>query len=99
QHPPLPSFPTRRSSDLDHVAPGRRGLLHAEAEVAQARLDEDRLGHAEGGLDHEERTAIQPQDVLENDRVSGQPERVRRLDEALRSEEHTSELQSLAYLV
>src|SRR6266705_2968990 len=39
---------------LDHIAPRRRGLLHAEAEVAQTRLDQDRLGHAEGGLDHEQ---------------------------------------------
>src|SRR5258707_12019073 len=68
---------------LDHIAPRRRGLLHAEAEVAQTRLDQDRLGHAEGGLDHEQRAAVEPQDVLENDRVRRQPERMRRLDEAL----------------
>ncbi len=68
---------------LDHVAPGRRGLLHAEAEVGEARLDQDRLGHAERRLDHEQRAAVEPQDVLEYDRVRRQPERVRGLDEAL----------------
>src|SRR5687767_12627255 len=42
---------------LHHVAPRRLRLLHAEAEIAQAGLDEDRLRHAERRLDHQQRAA------------------------------------------
>src|SRR5437867_11317831 len=72
---------------LHHVAPRRRRLLHAEAEVAQARLDEDRLAHPERGLDDEQRRAVVPEDVLGHDHARGQAQHVRRLDEALLAQE------------
>src|SRR5437762_1392048 len=68
---------------LDHVAPRGRGLLHAEAEIAQAGLDQNRLAHAEGGLDDQQGRAVMPQDVLENDHVGRQAQDMSRLDEIL----------------
>src|SRR5205823_9828568 len=90
-HLGLHSFPTRRSSDLEP------GAVHgvAVAEEPQAVLTVD-LGVAAGGVL-----------VLENDGVTPVPAQgygpagVEFADQGrpLRSEEHTSELQSLAYLV
>src|SRR6185503_18975928 len=53
--------PPRRGEELaafhDHVAPAGQRRLGAEAEIAEARLDEDRLAEHEAGLhdDHRER--------------------------------------------
>src|SRR5205823_14710356 len=74
-HRILPSFPTRRSSDLDRASRPLRVVDPA------AVLDERSVVLAEGG-----------QRVAEIDRDLG----CRRTS---RSEEHTSELQSLAYIV
>src|SRR5690606_41610006 len=73
--PNLHSFPTRRSSDLDPVAPVERAFEHVQeplrlGDVAVAR---DRVLHRRAGEFHEEAQ--------------------------LRSEEHTSELQSRENLV
>src|SRR5262249_60690756 len=81
-HRALPSFPTRRSSDLTHVALRRpdllRGLVLVEPGLPPAAL-------LPGSPDGERFAAVRS-------------ERTRRLTE-MRSEEHTSELQSLTNLV
>src|SRR5207245_2730192 len=56
--------PPLRADDLgpvgDHVPPRRERRLHAEAEVAQARLDEDVRAHADGRRhDHDRRDVRQ----------------------------------------
>src|SRR5205085_10257612 len=96
-HPHTPSFPTRRSSDLCKVPPGRRDLLAAvmglegvTCEVSVVRIagdgppDRDRRRQ-------EERAASVPG-------VRGK-ERDPQAAGAERSEEHTSELQSQSNLV
>src|SRR5206468_11994137 len=99
-HPPsLPSFPTRRSSDLDHShRPAASAPLHDEDDARILRLQgaphrgNPRRGD-EGGPDGGGITvklpALDPQAVPVV-RGSGYPER---------SEEHTSELQSRSDLV
>jgi len=72
---------------VDHVPPRGRRLCTPKPRVAQARLDQDRLGHAERRLDHQQRAAVEPQDVLEDDGVRRQAERVRGLDEILLPQE------------
>src|SRR5205823_9724671 len=72
RHPDLPSFPTRRSSDLGAAALGRA----ATARVMALRPDGDEVRLRDGQA------------------VEGGGVRL-----VTRSEEHTSELQSLAYLV
>src|SRR5205823_14537714 len=72
----LPSFPTRRSSDLEAAAGfgdvvGRTGEGEADPAVAVDRVEIAARGHRDTGPG----------------------------EQATRSEEHTSELQSLAYLV
>src|SRR5205823_13784888 len=94
-HPHLPSFPTRRSSDLDR--PGRvlRRTLFllfllahhvvVEQEVVAVRDEQIRGGFLDAD----------PDDALVVLAQFGHQWREIRI----RSEEHTSELQSLAYLV
>src|SRR5205823_9231296 len=89
-HPPAPprdlhSFPTRRSSDLD-ARPARRLPLVREPEL------HGRARAADGEVAADRLHA--PSVSLVRD--LGRDRRDRR---RLRSEEHTSELQSLAYLV
>src|SRR5205823_10651864 len=98
--PPHPhSFPTRRSSDLDIVK--TRGekvstvevesVLHALAGVKQAAVvgvPDDLLGEA-----------VRAYVVLDGNAGLTQEDILRFARTKLRSEEHTSELQSLAYLV
>src|SRR5205823_14868402 len=77
----LPSFPTRRSSDL--------GAYRVEREFpARALHRPSRLPESDGG-------------ELREDSRRGvvRPSSPRHAGRLLRSEEHTSELQSLAYLV
>src|SRR5205823_7913263 len=89
---PLPS-PTRRSSDLPWVGPGAAGVSHS---VARPDWTAERDAHRhQGNGDHELA-------VPQLHRVAGRhpvpPDRV--IDRGPgRSEEHTSELQSLAYIV
>src|SRR5205823_14266447 len=93
----LPSFPTRRSSDL------LRGVLRACAAELPAREPEQGRGAAYGGSRDPRRSA--PGDGMSEvatTPVTTVPVDERSLSgvrEAARSEEHTSELQSLAYLV
>src|SRR5205823_14722506 len=93
--PPLHSFPTRRSSDL--FAPG-------------SRLVEDTLMGRYGASRHFVRQALfqlERQGIVLREKNIGatvrfySAEEVRQIYEVreMRSEEHTSELQSLAYLV
>src|SRR5205823_14372661 len=93
----LPSFPTRRSSDLvvfgaDAFAPRRPERRDLRARVAAPlrfveELDVFRIGARPAAFD-----------VMDAERVEplGDLQLVR---DGKRSEEHTSELQSLAYLV
>ena len=57
-----------RLSLTDHLAPGRRRRLDAEADVAQRRLEEDRRGQAEAGIDEDHRHEVR-QDVADQDAV------------------------------
>src|SRR5205823_14687089 len=94
-----PSFPTRRSSDLDAVTRQKPGACGRRA--AHDRLDERRAAllaevDADAGDLAAERFVLALDLVrCQKDGVAGIAQGV---DEA-RSEEHTSELQSLAYLV
>src|SRR5205823_13909683 len=92
-HPDLLAFPTRRSSDLP--APVERKFLSDRFEDADAVLGFSKklkdfypisVDHGAGGLTN-----------LDFARISKHLRKLRPL--ATRSEEHTSELQSLAYLV
>src|SRR5205823_14316226 len=83
-HPHLPSFPTRRSSDLKNFEAKTRAL------VAQYDTFEPVKGyHVNGALTLGE-------NIADN---SGLAIAYKAYHLSLRSEEHTSELQSLAYLV
>src|SRR5205823_12437519 len=92
-HPPLPSFPTRRSSDLEETWIRTADQFLSDADAIRSRLPEalDRLAaRAALNLDCVE-------EVLQDKRIEqNAPESRSRTQ---RSEEHTSELQSLAYLV
>src|SRR5205823_9556643 len=88
-HPYLHSFPTRRSSDLEHLrghAERRTALLHCH--VRDEVRDEEALlrGDERGGGIVDEVAMLDRSDAVLNRAWQ-------------RSEEHTSELQSLAYLV
>src|SRR5205823_13893094 len=86
RHPPhLHSFPTRRSSDLPWAS--RR-----QSRVRRANRGQQRLG-----FHHHARTAPVGAIIDRAMRVAGV--QAIRAAHARRSEEHTSELQSLAYLV
>src|SRR5687767_15555891 len=94
-HRDLPSFPTRRSSDLRRGGGGFR----------PSRGDEPTLRLAGGGRGGgKARSAEAPglrtgsEAQMKRQRAEQGGRRAERLA-ALRSEEHTSELQSLAYLV
>src|SRR5207302_10567948 len=97
--PALPSFPTRRSSDLDHAA--RRlagdGRLVGDP-VEEERLDELRL--REGRCDLDQRLAREHDTSLgHRPHVAREAKSLERLEVLSRSEEHTSELQSRENLV
>src|SRR5215813_3971424 len=64
----------------DHVAPARQRRLSPQPEVAQARLDQDRLAQQEAGLDDHDRQRVDEQVASEDARVTG-PERRRGVDE------------------
>src|SRR5207253_5924966 len=96
-HPPhrhLHSFPTRRSSDL-------RQLLNDGSQFHAARTLGLRVVHI--------RFIVRPRRQLDPDKLTDPisaimrgelpPERVLRLRRSVRSEEHTSELQSRGHLV
>src|SRR5205807_10669548 len=86
----LPSFPTRRSSDLPHLAMKRAG-----PRAADGMSDVQSRQHGDDVLDHEVRFL-----TAEHQRISSRRGDV--LQPALsnpRSEEHTSELQSPCNLV
>src|SRR5207248_10356693 len=81
----LPSFPTRRSSDLDHGEVRRRRFRRGLLDDAHHAIEA--VGHRLG-LDDTVLKALFPRDLLH-----GNHRRLVAL-EYLRSEEHTSELQS-----
>src|SRR5205823_13133367 len=88
----LHSFPTRRSSDLRElgaVAP-TPGLVEVARHVAVRVVVEDERDHVDAVL-HRGRQLLR---VVEEPTVPRDGD-----DRTVRSEEHTSELQSLAYLV
>src|SRR5205823_11438236 len=84
-----PSFPTRRSSDLvrRRACPG--GLLVVRLRPLQAPAVLRRLAQGLGILAGQVHHRRSPEDELDR----------REFRALVRSEEHTSELQSLAYLV
>src|SRR5687767_15650004 len=86
EHRGLPSFPTRRSSDLGRLRLRSAEQAHADAGAAPGR--ERRAGARAHGL----------RDADAEGRGRHHAPHPRRAADA-RSEEHTSELQSLAYLV
>src|SRR5207244_12550135 len=97
--PPLPSFPTRRSSDLGLFRPtaeyvrglGKLRRLLALPRLTEAALDDEKEGHGA-------RPAVVVFEGMADyfASVRGDHALVR---ESLRSEEHTSELQSPDHLV
>src|SRR5205823_14080683 len=90
--PVLPSFPTRRSSDLDVVA--ALGGVDRRLDGAGAVMGGDAGGHPFPGFDRDGEGSLVAGRVLARHQRQPEP-----LDPIARSEEHTSELQSLAYLV
>src|SRR5205823_14401650 len=88
-HPPAPhSFPTRRSSDLQQLAAEERGPhLHV--------VPDEEVQPVELGADHHARLSIR----FHHGRGAVRHARAGWNRMERRSEEHTSELQSLAYLV
>src|SRR5690348_1530945 len=93
-HPDPPSFPTRRSSDLPPghhcVAPHRRRRAPQRQEpLVHPDVERHRRGRARWILGQEQRDRLG--EVADR--------RVRVFEEPLRSEEHTSELQSPVHLV
>src|SRR5205823_13330769 len=98
-HRNLHSFPTRRSSDLRLIRIAPRGVVAAGGEevelvavVAVPAAGRDQY-HTDGHGQPERRPPGQPPDGSRGSRP-GRREGVH----GARSEEHTSELQSLAYL-
>src|SRR5207253_11369200 len=86
-HRLLHSFPTRRSSDL---ADDLHLLLELHAEVHRVQVERDLAGLHPGQVEQLLRQAQHPLRLLVEDRGRAQ---------LLRSEEHTSELQSRGHLV
>src|SRR5205823_12276595 len=86
-HHPLPSFPTRRSSDLAQLPIGTSSLY------AGSRCGHRDLGHRGTGC-------VTSSELTLVERISSPGSSPRTAPRFVpRSEEHTSELQSLAYLV
>src|SRR5205823_12690198 len=95
----LHSFPTRRSSDLDdHQIAHQRTVERLQEQIdeaaKQAFLQKTRAEQLVLQLEEREASYQQFADERADERATF--ERV--ISEATRSEEHTSELQSLAYL-
>src|SRR5205823_10839808 len=97
-HPDRHSFPTRRSSDLTNVE-GTRNLLQASVDASVKRFihfsTTDVYGYPGGAAIDETHTPTRFRNWYAQTKLAAEAE-VRRAE---RSEEHTSELQSLAYLV
>src|SRR5205823_12164978 len=97
--PPLPSFPTRRSSDLA-PHPLRVTARSRRAVLVLALLSAGCAGLTVGTGPPDDRGGrLVPRDPLCRAGLSGRGRRDQRDRAGSRSEEHTSELQSLAYLV
>src|SRR5205823_15085716 len=95
--PPLPSFPTRPSSDLEsNPPPAAVDRVTIRVDVTEGRVLQ--FGLFARALPTERITTLLARlaALMGSDRV-GAP--ARSLPIKARSEEHTSELQSLAYLV
>src|SRR5205823_14164731 len=95
--PHLHSFPTRRSSDL-----ARRGDADAGREGGRGAADPDEEregGKAEKGERREGGEAGEAGQACGRQAREGEATAEAALHPSSRSEEHTSELQSLAYLV
>src|SRR5206468_5092939 len=67
--------PPRRQEMLpalhEHVAPARQGRLGAEAEIREARLDQDRLAERQAALDDDDRDRVDEHVPSENARGAG----------------------------
>src|SRR5690606_41940155 len=97
-HPELPSFPTRRSSDLLDHRPRLRDVMQDARAVNN--VEGDRWRDEGRGLVHDQRMSLEPVEGLY---AAGQRDvggcDIRDPDLVARSEEHTSELQSRENLV
>src|SRR5205823_14172543 len=98
-HPPLHSFPTRRSSDLSRerahdVRPDRGGEKRLVDRETEGDVDSGSLA----GEDLAGSEAVGCEGDLDDHVLVPRCDPAA-LDDHVRSEEHTSELQSLAYLV
>src|SRR5205823_13131710 len=92
----LHSFPTRRSSDL---ASADREAQRLQSEMAVARAQAENFGGERGQLAIEFETVSQRVDAMTQEIAQIRELLELKRKEESRSEEHTSELQSLAYLV
>src|SRR5205823_14497062 len=95
----LPPFPTRRSSDLAHFNPTNKP--HAGSDATERHVGD--MGNVEADASGKANLEYVDHHIsLTNDQQSviGRSVVVHaKADDLKRSEEHTSELQSLAYLV
>src|SRR5205823_14063059 len=98
-HRDLPSFPTRRSSDLGLIYPHQQVINGADHALCFGLERGDGLTQDADGHRHDLKRMQDDGDVLNLERRI-QPWACERSEcGSSRSEEHTSELQSLAYLV
>src|SRR5205823_9362295 len=97
--PDLPSFPTRRSSDLCFDPVGA-GVLQRRRTAASSRARRYlSAGRTSCPRSQPDRTSTETPSFLASGASPPQSARARDRVFIWRSEEHTSELQSLAYLV
>src|SRR5205823_11648603 len=91
---PLPSFPPRRSSDLSTTSRSSSSPLRCATEPSPGSQLEGGLQATREHRAGRREIASERRQRLDLGRIAEQVSR-----EAQRSEEHTSELQSIAYLV
>src|SRR5205814_9438529 len=98
-HPELPSFPTRRSSDLTGSCAGKgthSKLTDNAPWELRLVLRSSPRGYDKSRQDHRSMTHAQSVSMFSRGWMAG---KAALLTLAVRSEEHTSELQSLRHLV
>src|SRR6267378_4124311 len=77
--PPTASWGLMVAAGRDHESPRRRRRLHAEPEEGQRRLQQDRVGHEERGVDDQPRDDVR-QDVTAQERPAGRAQGAGRAD-------------------
>src|SRR5205823_14444745 len=95
---PLPSFPTRRSSDLVKVVASANGPVSLRRTAFPCDTPFSFMSKAP--VKNKDVSGKTPEEKVPSaSEARRTPVKTLRLDDVSRSEEHTSELQSLAYLV